>query len=142
MSLDREQTSDASRISSYPAGSPVISPSSTPSEQHSAPITAAVSTPLLRRCTALAAQARVELLTESRRSASAELEGVLAEIENWAPEHVRAPDSTMVALAAAALQDLQERMSQAAASTLDERLTPALAVLHSLMEPSPLRAMA
>src|SRR5690625_7644995 len=89
MTLDRVHTSESSRLSSYPAGSPVISTGSTAPEPGPAPVTAAASTPLLRRCTALAAQARVELLTESRRSATAELDGVLREIETWAPEQVQ-----------------------------------------------------
>ena len=142
MNLDRVHTSEASRLSSYPAGSPVISSGSTAPEPGPAPVTAAASTPLLRRCTALAAQARVELLTESRRSATAELDGVLREIESWVPEQVRAPDATMVALAAAALQDLRERMSPAPTSTLEGRIARALEVLHALMASAPLRALA
>ena len=142
MNLDRVQTSEASRLSSYPAGSPVLSTGSAVPESGPTPVTAVVSTPLLRRCTALAAQARVELLTESRRSATTELDGVLREIESWVPEQVRAPDATMVALAAAALQDLRERMSPAPTSTLEGRIARALEVLHALMVPAPLRALA
>lgn len=142
MNLDRVQTSEASRLSSYLAGSPVISTGHAASEPDPVPVPATVSTPLLRRCTALAAQARVELLTESRRSAIAELDGVLREIESWVPEQVQAPDATMVALAAAALQDLRERMAPAPASTLEERIARALEVLHALMASAPLRTLA
>lgn len=140
MNLDRVQSSDASRISSHLAGSPVISPGSTTPEPD--PITTTISTPLLRRCTALAAQARVELLTESRRSATSELDGVLREIESWDPEQVRAPDATMVALAAAALQDLRERMAQSPTPVLEGHIARALGVLHALMASAPLRALA
>src|SRR5699024_6979605 len=93
-------------------------------------------------CTALAPAGRVELLTESHRSATTELDGVLREIETWAPEQVQAPDTTMVALAAAALQDLRERMAQAPTSTLEGRISRALDVLHALMASAPLRALA
>jgi len=120
----------------------VISTGSRAPEPGPIPVPATVSTPLLRRCTALAAQARVELLTESHRSATTELDGVLREIETWAPEQVQAPDTTMVALAAAALQDLRERMAQAPTSTLEGRISRALDVLHALMASAPLRALA
>jgi len=142
MNLDRVQTSESSRLSSYLTGSPVISTGSPAPEPGPETVTTTVSTPLLRRCTALAAQARVELLTESRRSAATELDGVLREIESWAPEQVHSPDATMVALAAAALQDLRERMAQAPTSTLEGRITRTLEVLHALMASAPLRALA
>lgn len=142
MNLERVHTSDVSGIPSHLTGSRVIGPASASPPTEPAVIAATISTPLLRRCTALAAQARVELLTESRRSATEELEGVLAIIENWAPAEVLSPDPTMVTLAAAALQDLLERLSQVSMSTLEGRITRALAVLHALMTPSHVRAMA
>src|SRR5699024_4011751 len=106
------------------------------------PVPATGSSPLLRRCTALAAQARVELLTESHRSATPQRDGGLRAFETWSPEQVQAPDTTMVALAAAALQDLRERMAQAPTSTLEGRICRALDVLHALMASAPLRALA
>ena len=142
MNLERVHTSDASGIPSHLTGSRVIGPAGAPAPTEPAAITATISTPLLRRCTALAAQARVELLTESRRSATEELEEVLAIIENWAPGEVVSPDPTMVTLAAAALQDLLERLSQVSMSTLEGRISRALEVLHELMATSHVRAMA
>lgn len=142
MNLERVHTSDVSGIPSHLAGSRVISSASASAPSEPAMIAAVTSTPLLRRCTALAAQARVELLTESRRSATEELEGVLATIESWAPTEVVSPDPTMVTLAAAALQDLLERLSQVPMSTLEGRITRVLEVLHALMTASHIRAMA
>lgn len=142
MNLERVHTSDVSGISSHLTGSRVIAAASASPPTEPVAIAATISTPLLRRCTALAAQARVELLTESRRSATEELEGVLTIIENWAPGEVVSPDPTMVTLAAAALQDLLERLSQVSRSTLEGRITRVLDVLHALMEASRVRAMA
>lgn len=142
MNLDRVHVRDVPDITSHLSGSRVITPAPAPPIPEHAPIKAAISTPLLRSCTALAAQARVELLTESRRGATGELEGVLAIIEDWDPREVLSPDPTMVALAAAALQDLRERLPESATSTLGGRIVRALTVLHALMETSRLRAMA
>ncbi|ATG51948.1 hypothetical protein CFK38_10780 [Brachybacterium vulturis] len=67
-------------------------------------------TMLLRRCTALAARARVDLLTPSRCEAADELLDLLAQMESWDPAALGTPDPTMTVLAAAALQDLAERL--------------------------------
>lgn len=67
-------------------------------------------TMILRRCTALAARARVDLLSPSRCEAADELVDLLAQMESWEPATLETPDPTMTVLAAAALQDLAERL--------------------------------
>ena len=67
-------------------------------------------TMILRRCTALAARARVDLLTPSRCDAADDLVDLLAQMESWDPATLETPDPTMTVLAAAALQDLAERL--------------------------------
>lgn len=89
------------------------------------------STALLRRCTALATRARVDLLVTSRRVDCDELAGVLTELGSWEGAHLDDPDPTMLALAAAALQDLGERLEGPQAMALGTEITRALAVLHT-----------
>lgn len=71
---------------------------------------AETTTMILRRCTALAARARVDLLSPSRCGAADELVDLLARMESWDPATLETPDPTMTVLAAAALQDLAERL--------------------------------
>src|SRR5699024_6979604 len=87
------------RLPSYSAGPPVISTGSRAPEPGPIPVPATVSTPLLRRCTALAAQARAELPTGSNRSATTELDGLLRKPETGAPRQFRPPRPTRVELA-------------------------------------------
>ncbi|ATG54816.1 hypothetical protein CFK41_08585 [Brachybacterium ginsengisoli] len=67
----------------------------------------------LRRCTALAARARVDLLSPSRPGAASELAALLAGMQEWEVDAVTVPDPIMTVLAAAALQDLAERLRAA-----------------------------
>ncbi|WP_394216363.1 hypothetical protein [Brachybacterium vulturis] len=96
-------------------------------------------TMILRRCTALAARARVDLLTPSRCGAVDELLELLAEMESWDPATLGTPDPTMTVLAAAALQDLAERLHLAQQrqepnpSALSTRTDAVLAVLQRIM---------
>ena len=102
----------------------------------------AESTPLLRLCTALATRARVDLLTAGRRTASEELEEVLVVLESWKSTTIVDPDPTMVVLAAAALQDLLERLPETSRPSLGARVEAALGVLHALMRSARIDAMA
>lgn len=99
-------------------------------------------TALLRRCTALAARARVDLLSAGRRSAAEELEEVLDVLGSWGGTEIVDPDPTMVVLAAAALQDLLERLPASARPALEDRAEAALQVLHALMVSARIDAMA
>src|SRR5690606_442861 len=91
------------------------------------------STTLLRRCTALAARARVELLGGGRHPAGEQLAGVLAELAAWKADQVGDPGPTMTALTAAALQDLAERLP-AEQAELTVHVDRALPVLRALLE--------
>lgn len=105
------------------AGSPI---------EHIAPET---STLMLRRCTALAARARVDLLSPHARSVAAvELVVLLDSMESWTAATLVDPDPTMTLLAAAALQDLRERLQDPESALLATRIHGVLEVLHSLME--------
>lgn len=95
-------------------------------------IDAETSVAMLRRCTALAARARVELLTESRRTAADELSGLLGTMGEWSPESLEAPDPTMTVLCAAALQDLAARLPDPG-GVLSMRVEAALVLLHGVM---------
>ena len=101
-----------------------------------------ISTPLLRQCTALATRARVDLLSGSRHEAAEQLEGVLETLALWDAGSLRDPDPTMVVLAAAALQDLAERLVPSSTNALSERIEAALRLLHTLMDPAHIDAMA
>lgn len=101
-----------------------------------------ISTPVLRRCTALATRARVDLLTPSRHTAADELEHLLASLESWDPTALADPDPTMTVLAAAALQDLAGRLPAPARSTLGARIESALTLLRTLMDGARQSAMA
>lgn len=68
-------------------------------------------TAMLRRCTALATRARVDLLTPRRDGAAEELLDLLDRMRSWEDGVLAAPDPIMLVLAAAALQDLLERLS-------------------------------
>lgn len=96
-------------------------------------IPASRSTPLLRRCTALATRARVDLLIVSRPAEVDELAGVLAELGSWEGAHLSDPDPTMLALAAAALQDLDERLEGPQEMALGGEIARALEVLQTAM---------
>lgn len=135
MDLERELEAEAGATS--PAGTDggaIIAPGT-------GRIGADVSTPLLRRCTALATRARVDLLSGGRTAAE-ELEQVLATLESWDPKNLVAPDATMIVLAAASLQDLAERLPDPARSTLGPRISAVLHLLHTVMGGSRIDAMA
>lgn len=101
-----------------------------------------ISTPVLRRCTALATRARVDLLSASRHTAADELERLLASLESWDPAALADPDPTMTVLAAAALQDLAGRLPSSARSTLGAHIETVLDLLHTLMDGARHSAMA
>jgi len=96
-------------------------------------IDAETSTTLLRRCTALATRARVDLLTPGRRSAAEELSTLLGQMESWDAARLDPPDATMTVLAAAALQDLAERLPQEEPHELSHRIAAVLDVLGRVM---------
>jgi hypothetical protein len=102
-----------------------------PPDRHSVRIDPETSTAHLRRCTALAARARVELLTPRRRTAAEELSEVLSVMEAWTPASLVDPDPTMTVLAAAALQDLAERLPETAELAL--RIPSVLDLLREVM---------
>lgn len=91
------------------------------------------STPLLRRCTALATRARVDLLVTSRPADCAELSEVLAELAAWEGGQLIDPDPTMLALAAAALQDLAERLDEPHLLSMGDTISAALGVLRGAL---------
>lgn len=91
------------------------------------------STPLLRRCTALATRARVDLLVTTRPADCAELSEVLAELAAWEGGQLIDPDPTMLALAAAALQDLVERLDEPHLLAMGDTISAALGVLRSAL---------
>ena len=97
-------------------------------------IPAELSTAALRRCTALAARARADLLTRGRQEAAAQLAALLEEMGSWEASHLVDPDPTMVVLAAAALQDLADRLPVPAPAGLEVRIELVLAVLHAVMD--------
>ena len=101
-------------------------------------LTPDVTTPLLRRCTALATMARVALLSEHRHRAADELTEVLDEIVGWSGRSLTDPDRTMLALCAAALLDLADRIAAARAA----RVEAALGVLGAGMTAGPLAVRA
>lgn len=101
--------------------------------EHLLAIPASRSTPLLRRCTALATRARVDLIVTSRPADCEELAGVLTELASWEGAHLDEPDPTMLVLAAAALQDLRERWGEAQQMALGAAIAAALGVLHAAM---------
>lgn len=109
------------------AGAPVLGSATGP------PISAVNSTPVLRQCTALATQARVELLSQSQHAATDRLRVVLAEICAWTPRQVTDPDPTMLALAAAALADLEQRIDITEAEDLAAQVSRARNLLHGLL---------
>ncbi|MGO1226576.1 hypothetical protein ACT3SQ_05600 [Brachybacterium sp. AOP42-C2-15] len=96
------------------------------------PIDADESVAVLRRCTALAARARVELLTESRRTATDELSALLSSMGEWSAHLMETPDATMTVLCAAALQDLAARLPNPD-GLLAARVEAVLVLLHSMM---------
>ena len=96
-------------------------------------LTPDVTTPLLRRCTALATMARL--------GAADELTEVLDEIVGWSGRSLTDPDRTMLALCAAALLDLADRIP-ATAAALAARVEEALGVLGAGMTAGPLAVRA
>lgn len=100
------------------------------------------STSVLRRCTALATRARVEMLSPSRRAAVDELNVLLAEMRAWTPEALEEPDPTMTVLCAAALQDLAERLDDSAPVLLATRVGMVLDLLREVMGPARIDALA
>lgn len=96
-------------------------------------------TTMLRRCTALATRARVDLLSAGRGNAAGELATLLRGMRQWDPASLGAPDPIMVVLAAAALQDLVERLRAADQPLPEDSLAlatgadAALEVLRELM---------
>lgn len=105
-------------------------------------------TMMLRRCTALAARARVDLLSPRRCGAADELIDLLAQMESWEPAALEAPDPTMTVLAAAALQDLVERLriaeprQESSSATLITSTDAVLVVLRGIMVGSPVNVPA
>lgn len=97
-------------------------------------IPADLSTAALRRCTALATRARADLLTRGRQDAAAQLAALLEEMGSWEASHLVDPDPTMVVLAAAALQDLTDRLPVPDPAGLEVRIDLVLAVLHAVMD--------
>ncbi|WP_341855443.1 hypothetical protein [Brachybacterium sp. GPGPB12] len=97
-------------------------------------IPADLSTAAARRCTALATRARADLLTRGRQDAAAQLAALLEEMGSWEASHLVDPDPTMVVLAAAALQDLADRLPVPAPASLEVRIDLVLAVLHAVMD--------
>ncbi|MEO2099154.1 hypothetical protein ACIGH6_08960 [Brachybacterium paraconglomeratum] len=97
-------------------------------------IPADLSTAALRRCTALATRARADLLTPGRQDSAAQLAALLEEMGSWKASRLIDPDPTMVVLAAAALQDLADRLPVPAPAGLEVRIELVLAVLHAVME--------
>lgn len=87
-------------------------------------------TPVLRRCTALATRARVELLSAGRHSAADELAEVLTQIAAWEPGRLIDPDPTMLALSIASLQDLSERLPGPDGLAGSAALPGVLSLLH------------
>lgn len=105
-----------------------------PHASSATPIPPDLSTSALRRCTALATRARADLLTRGRQDAAAQLSELLEEMGRWEPAALVDPDPTMSVLAAAALQDLADRLPVPAPAALDTRIDAALAVLHAVMD--------
>lgn len=101
-------------------------------EADSGHVGAESSVEVLRRCTALAARARVELLTESRRTATEELSALLGTMGERSSDLLEAPDPTMTVLCAAALQDLAARLPDPD-GVLAARVEAVLALLHGAM---------
>ncbi|MFC7374520.1 hypothetical protein ACFQS2_12560 [Brachybacterium sp. GCM10030267] len=150
MDLDQGLGGENDPIDPQRAGSATIVPATSPPTAKStadpatdtAPIGPDVSTPLLRRCTALATRARVDLLTATQHAASDELDQTLATLEAWDPDSLIDPDPTMVVLAAAALQDLAERLPDSSAGPFVARVEAALELLRTLMRTGRIGVMA
>ncbi|MGY5764581.1 hypothetical protein ACXET9_05190 [Brachybacterium sp. DNPG3] len=133
MDLDRASGSRSVDIVGRRPDRPII-PSSEGPQQPLAPLLPEVTTPLLRRCTALAAKARVELLSQRLHAAADELGEVLDQISRWTPSLLVSPDPTMLALCTASLQDLVERMPESDPSVLTERIDRVLDLLHGVLD--------
>lgn len=143
MDLDREHSEDAPGPTVRSSGPRVIAASApAPASPQQAAIPPSASTPLLRRCTAVATRARADLLTESRHAASDELAEVLDLIEEWDRDAVLDPDPTMLALAAASLQDLRERLPAGSDPMSASRIGRVVDLLNDLLERTELSATA
>lgn len=137
MDLDRAAAS---------ADSPVVDTRERPLREVAAesgelrPLGAVVTTPVLRRCTALATRARVEMLSGGRHPAAKDLLGVLEEIRGWGERELLTPDPTMLALSAASLQDLAERLPDSEDPALASAVGSVLGRLHRELEGASLAA--
>lgn len=144
MDLDRAHESKPFGIVGRRPDHPLLSAPglSAPPGTDAGPLLPETTTPLLRRCTALAAKARVELLSQSRHDAADELVEVLEQIGDWSPERLVDPDPTMLVLCAASLQDLAERLPGAVTASLGEQVGTVLDLLHRVMAGERARASA
>lgn len=143
MELERGAREQIDAVTQVVAHQPMAIPArraAPPSPGHDR-IDGETSVAVLRRCTALAARARVELLTATRRTASDELFELLGTMGEWSPEQMDAPDPTMTVLCAAALQDLAARLPDPR-GPLSERVTTVLTLLHAVMAEGRIAALA
>lgn len=104
-----------------PAGSALDTAPTLPAE---------ASTDALRRCTALATRARVELLGTGRRAVE-ELGELLAEMARWEDVALLDPDPTMLVLTVASLQDLAERLDGTDGGELGDRIAAVVTRLRA-----------
>lgn len=132
MELERAMDEGIGAMTTTAVGTPPMLDHPGAEKAPAARIPASDSTPVLRQCTALAARARVELLSAHSRTAADELSRLLAAMCRWDAEMLESPDPTMTVLCAAALQDLSERLG-ASAGELSRRVECALGLLHSVM---------
>ncbi|MGP9536914.1 hypothetical protein ACT3SP_02830 [Brachybacterium sp. AOP43-C2-M15] len=132
MELDRRADDGVATRAVTPSG-PGQDAGRLPAEPSTALLDPETTTSLLRRCTALATRARVELLTPGRRAAADELESLLGTMGTWAPGSLDRPDPTMTVLCAAALQDLAERLDDSASAPLAARIDAVLGLLRAVM---------
>ncbi|MGO1567027.1 MAG: hypothetical protein ACTH0H_03525 [Brachybacterium sp.] len=133
MELERAVDERIAAMTTAAEGKPAVIGPHRAEISHLSRLDASVSTPMLRLCTALAARARVELLSENRHAATDELSALLDTMGGWESELLDAPDPTMTVLCAAALQDLAERLPDPGAE-LSARVDAVLELLHGVME--------
>ena len=132
MELERAMDEQISAVTTTAGDAPSLIGRPDPEAPPFPRIPAADSTPVLRQCTALAARARVELLSVHSHAAAEELSQLLAAMGRWDADMLETPDPTMTVLCAAALQDLAERLGPSAGE-LGARVETALELLHSVM---------
>lgn len=108
----------------------------------SQPVTLADSTAILRRCTAVAARARMDVLIAHRPDWLAELDAVLDEVDAWRGRRIEPVDPPMLAIAVAALEDLCRTVTEEADSATVARIATALEILVPLADRSAYRRAA